>query len=124
MVNQLLRAQITEKATSLGFERTGFAAVKDVPELGKYGEWLDLGYAGEMHYLHKQREKRQQPNLVVPEVRSAIVCSMQYHADAPLSTDLAGEDEGWIARYAWGDDYHDLIKKMVRALYDLSLIHI
>ncbi|MCA9743019.1 tRNA epoxyqueuosine(34) reductase QueG [candidate division KSB1 bacterium] len=105
------------KAQNLGFELFGVAEIKDVPELTLFEKWLALGYAGEMHYLAKNKEKRIDPAKLVENAKSVIMCGAYYHTDAPLSVDHATADSGWIARYAWGDDYHDLLKKRIKSLY-------
>jgi epoxyqueuosine reductase len=76
-------------------------------------EWLARGYAGEMKYLADPR--RSHPQTVMPGIRSAIVGLLNYNTARPLSTDPVphgenGEPRGWISRYAWGDDYHDVLR--------------
>lgn len=115
---ELLTKQLRDKALALGFDTFGVAAIREVPELAHFASWLDHGYAGDMAYLHRQREKRLQPAQVVPNARSIIICALNYHTEAPLSTDPAPADTGWISRYAWGDDYHEILTAKIRALYE------
>jgi len=116
-------ADVTEtlrrKALALGFDRFGVAPVQPVPELDFFPKWLQQGFAADMHYLERHTEKRLQVQNLVPNARSVIVCAKNYHTPAPLSTDPAPATAGWISRYAWGDDYHDLLKKKIRALFEL-----
>jgi len=112
---------IVEEARALGFSLTGVVRVQKFPELERFAEWLGRGYAGEMSYLEDPR--RQDPSLVFDPVRSAIVCALTYHTDVPLSTEAAverapteGEPRGWISRYAWGDDYHEILGAKLKAL--------
>jgi len=112
-------AWIVERAKAVGFSLCGVVRAEAFPELKNTEEWLSRGYAGEMKYLHDPRRK--DPRAAMPGVRSVIVCLLGYNTDNPLSTDaeLAGrEDEprGWISRYGWGDDYHDVLLERLEAL--------
>jgi len=112
---------ILQEAQALGFSLAGVARAQKFPELERFPEWLGRGYAGEMRYLEDRR--RQDPRHVFDPVRSAIVCALNYHTDLPLSTEAAAETpsaeggpRGWISRYAWGDDYHDVLGEKLNAL--------
>ena len=76
------------------------------PELHFLREWLDRGYAGEMHYMHRTAERRADVRAVLPSARSVISLGVVYNADRPYSTENADPAVAAIARYAWGDDYH------------------
>jgi len=122
----MTRAERTGKVISisreLGFDLCGVAAAEQFPELANLEEWLAQGYAGEMRYLHDAR--RQSPKLVVQGARSVIVCALNYNTSLPFSTEVPheiasqGGPQGWIARYAWGDDYHDVLGEKLDALVD------
>ena len=92
--------------------------VEVFPELAHFEEWLARGYAGEMSYLEDPR--RRNPALVQENMRSAIVCALNYNTDIPYSVDAAAaktsEPRGWISRYAWGRDYHEVIWEKLNAL--------
>ncbi len=112
-------AWIVDQAKLLGFDLCGVVRAEKFPELGKTSEWLARGYAGEMKYLADPR--RADPQAAMPGLRSAIVCLLNYNTAQPRSTDpsLAGKDgepSGWISRYAWGDDYHDVLRERLEAL--------
>ena len=82
-------------------------------------EWLARGYAGEMQYLHDPR--RSDPRLVLEGARNLIVVAMNYNTSPANSTEVsAGSDDahpcGWISRYAWGDDYHEVLGKKLEIL--------
>ena len=85
-------------------------------------EWLARGYAGEMRYLHDAR--RQNPSQVVQGARSVIVCALNYNTPFPFSTETPNEfssssgPKGWISRYAWGDDYHNVLREKLDALVE------
>jgi len=106
-------------AKSLGFDLCGVARAEQFPELAKTEEWLARGYAGEMNYLADAR--RREPASVMPGIRSAIVCALNYNTDLPRSTEVPSRAEdpcGWISRYAWGADYHQVLQGKLAALGD------
>jgi epoxyqueuosine reductase len=104
---------IGERAAGLGFELCGVAPAERFPELAQTEEWLARGYAGEMNYLADPR--RADPELALPGVRSVIVCGLNYNTPHAKSIDVADENSedaeprGWISRYAWGSDYHQVL---------------
>ena len=114
-------AWIVDKAKSLGFDLCGVVRAEKFPELNRTSEWLSRGYAGEMKYLADPR--RGDPQSAMPGIQSAIVGLLNYNTERPLSTDpaLPLEDHkpsGWISRYAWGDDYHDVLLERLDALVE------
>ena len=112
---------ICERARALGFDLCGVApasADEVFPELGHLPEWLARGYAGEMNYLRDPR--RADPRRVLEGARSLIVVAANYHSE-PRPSDFpdgadGGSARGWISRYAWGDDYHEVIQTKLRSL--------
>ena len=112
---------IAERARSLGFALCGVVRAHEFPELERFEDWLGRGYAGEMRYLEDPR--RVKPALVMDDVQSVIVCAMHYNTAHPYSTEAAasvaapdGPPRGWISRYAWGDDYHEVLWEKLNAL--------
>jgi epoxyqueuosine reductase len=110
---------IVDQAESLGFDLAGVVRAEKFPELARTPEWLARGYAGEMKYLADPR--RGDPQTAMPGIRSVIVGLLNYSTEKPLSTDPAvPSDEhnpsGWISRYAWGDDYHDVLRARLDSL--------
>lgn len=98
-------------------ERLGFAVCRvaraDAPEHAEYfRQWLADGRHATMTWLERNADRRTDPQLVVPGARSAIVLGMNYWQ--PGRPAVAGA--GRIARYAWGDDYHDLIEPKLAEL--------
>jgi epoxyqueuosine reductase len=112
----LTAAAIKARARTLGFDACGIAPAGDHPELTFYREWLDRGYAGEMAYLHRSAERRADVRRVVPTARAVIVTATSYNTDRPYSIECADPERAQIARYAWGDDYHDVIGARLEAL--------
>ena len=102
-------SEIKAKARALGFDACGIAPAASHPELSFYREWLDRGYAGDMAYLHRTADRRADVRQVVPSARTVICTATVYNTDRPYSTESAGGQRAAIARYAWGDDYHDVI---------------
>jgi epoxyqueuosine reductase len=109
-------AQIKSKARELGFDACGIAPAANHPELSFYREWLHRGYAGEMSYLHRSADRRADVRHVVPSARTVICTATVYNTDRPYSTECADSLHAEIARYAWGDDYHDVIGARLDAL--------
>ena len=113
---------IREQAKGIGFDLCGVVRAEKFPELENTQEWLKRGYAGEMNYLFDPR--REDPQGAMPGVKSVIVCLLNYNTGHPLSLDAkprGQEDDprGWISRYAWGDDYHEVLKQRLKALIAL-----
>ena len=107
---------IKSQARTLGFDLCGIAPAGAFPELSFFREWLDRGYAGEMGYLHRSAHGRADVRNVLPSVRSVIVTGTIYNTSRPYSIGQAGRDTALIARYAWGDDYHDRLETRLDAL--------
>jgi epoxyqueuosine reductase len=111
-------AWITKRAKELGCDLCGVVRVEAFPELAHFEEWLARGYAGEMRYLEDPR--RQNPVLIQENLRSAIVCALNYNTTLPYSVDAAAASSsaprGWISRYAWGRDYHEVVWEKLNAL--------
>jgi epoxyqueuosine reductase len=107
---------IKAKAREVGFDLCGIAPAGDHPELTFFREWLDRGYAGEMAYLERSADRRADVRRVLASARTVIVTGTIYNANRPYSTECADPDRAHIARYAWGDDYHDVIGDRMNAL--------
>jgi epoxyqueuosine reductase len=105
----LTAAQIKSRAQTLGFDACGIAPATDLPELGFFSEWLARGYAGSMAYLERSADRRADVRKVLPSARTVIVTATVYNTARPYSTETADRGRAHIARYAWGDDYHEVI---------------
>jgi epoxyqueuosine reductase len=106
---------IKDKARALGFDLCGIAPADGFPELVFLREWLDRGYAGSMDWMVRSADRRADVRNVVPGARSVIVTATLYNTERPYSSELA-PDVARISRYAWGDDYHDVLKRRLDAL--------
>jgi epoxyqueuosine reductase len=102
------------KATGrrLGFDLLAIGPADPPEHGGAFEAWLDAGCAGEMTYLERGRAKRLDPRRVLPGVRAVIACALNYHQGA----EAAGPAH--VARYAWGDDYHDVMAPRLLALLE------
>jgi epoxyqueuosine reductase len=110
---------VEARAKGLGFDLCGVVSAGKFPELEHTAEWLARGFAGEMKYLSDPR--RRAADDAFPGVRSVIVCALNYSTSLPRSTDVThlpedAEPRGWISRYAWGDDYHELLQEKLSEL--------
>ena len=112
----LTSATIKAKALELGFDLCGMAPAAAHPELRFFREWLARGYAGDMSYLERSADRRAGVRAVLPSARSVIVTATVYNAERPYSIECADASRAQIARYAWGDDYHDVIGGRLEAL--------
>jgi epoxyqueuosine reductase len=110
-------ASIKEKAASLGFDLCGIAPVDVFPELSFLQDWLAKGYGGEMAWMARTAERRADVRHVVPGARSVIVTGTLYNTDRPYSGEVPA-DVARISRYAWGDDYHDVLKARLDELLE------
>ena len=106
------------QAAAVGFDLCGIAPAASFPELNFLADWLNRGYAGEMHYLHRTAERRGDVRALMPSARSVISLGIVYNADRPYSTENADAGQAAIARYAWGDDYHSIIEKRLQLLLE------
>jgi epoxyqueuosine reductase len=104
-------------AKELGFQQAGIAPAGPVPRAGHYRRWLTDGRAGTMQYLHRHVETRLDPRRLLPGARSVIVVAHAYHQPWP---DRPADDRarGRVAMYAWGRDYHRVMRKKLYALVD------
>lgn len=123
-----IESRLRTKAVALGFSLFGIAPATDADGFGRFCDWLDRGYAGEMTYLHEYREERRHPRSVVESVRSVIMLGMEYgpgdrrqgsgvrqQIDS-LTPDPYPLTPGRVAAYAQGPDYHRFIWDRVNEL--------
>src|SRR3954471_17347756 len=103
-----LKEKLKAQAYGLGFDLVGITALGPMETSGAFERWLEKGYAGEMTYLHRAAEKRRDSRLPVANARSAIVVGLDYGGREP---------SGPVARYARGDDYHDVMTARLTELH-------
>ena len=100
---------IRSAALRAGFDRVGFARIGAWPELGRYRSWVENGYAGEMTYIGRRLEEREDLTQVLEGARSVIALAIRYDTGAATSSAPRAAASGWVSRYAWSRDYHALI---------------
>jgi len=111
-----LTQRIREKAAELGLSNIGIAPAHALADEGGHlKDWLGLGFHGEMAWMEREPEKRSDPRVLFPNAKTIIAAAVNYftphrHAGDPGS--------GKISRYAWGDDYHDVVKGKLILLLD------
>jgi epoxyqueuosine reductase len=110
-------AELKRLALDAGFDLAGIAPATDRPEWPHYMEWVTKGNAGKMAYLTGHRaEKRRGVTSLLPPARSVLVVGQLYNAPFPYSTALDDTAKAWISRYAWGDDYHDVMRSKLERI--------
>ncbi|MEW5922931.1 MAG: tRNA epoxyqueuosine(34) reductase QueG [Candidatus Zixiibacteriota bacterium] len=106
--------EVKALAIRLGADTVGIAKAEPVANPRRFVEWLDAGHAGDMSYLSKYKEQRFDPGLLLPGAQSIIVIGKNYY---PAIEDMAAMQTPFkVARYAWGLDYHDILRKMLNHL--------
>lgn len=113
---QSLKNIIKEKAFELGFCKVGIAPITRLDaESLQLQEWLSRGYHASMSWMERGFEKRIDPTLILPEAKSMLCVAMNYYTPVQHSSNI---ESGKISRYAWGDDYHEIIQKRLETLLE------
>ncbi|MCB2088636.1 MAG: tRNA epoxyqueuosine(34) reductase QueG, partial [Sphingomonadaceae bacterium] len=112
-----LQQKLREEAARLGFASIGFAPAADDPQRSdRLDRWLEAGFHGTMEWMADRADVRRAPQAMWPEAQSVIALGMSYAPDHdPLALEGAG-DRARISVYAQGRDYHDTVKKALKAL--------
>ena len=109
--------EIKTAAREAGFELCGIARAEPTLESAFYPEWLRRRFHGKMGYLEGSRgEMRADPRTLLPSARSVICVGQVYNVPHRYSTDAEDPAAGWVARYAWGRDYHDTMTERLHEL--------
>lgn len=109
--------RIRAKALELGFDLVGFAPVTLAPRIqDNLKGYIDAGMHGEMAWMVEKAERRRQPSALWPEARSVIALAMNYTPDPGALDSLDQPGTGHLSVYARGRDYHDVVKKQLKAL--------
>jgi epoxyqueuosine reductase len=108
-------AVVRRLAGQAGFDEARIASAVAPPLLSHFARWVENGSAGTMDYLTSQVGRRSDMKVAFPWATTVVVTALQYDTPHPYSTD-APKDAAWIARYAWGDDYHEVVRKRLEAL--------
>src|SRR5262249_24368366 len=108
-----LEEGLKRQAVLLGFELVGIAPPQPADGFDKLQDWLSQGYAGDMDYMHRHGEARRHPGSILPGVRSVVMVALNYN---PRPDACAKQSSGKIARYARGDDYHEVLRAKLKSL--------
>lgn len=109
-----ITALIKQKALEIGFNAVGISKAEKIDGFSqKYHEWLKAGYHAGMDYMERNIEKRENPKILVEEAKSVISLLTSYYPEQKQPVNIPQ-----IAKYAYGVDYHFVIKDMMRQLWD------
>ena len=111
-----ITARIKALTAEQGFCRTGIAPVQPSTRGEYYRRWLADGRNGRLEFLERNQETRLDPGLMLDGARSVVVVSHAYGQPVPERPD--DQPRGRVARYAWGRDYHQVVKKKLFAVCD------
>lgn len=112
LTDSYLKKLIKDKSATLGFFKTGFAKVETLENESEHlKKWLSFGYDADMNWIGKNYEKRKDVSVIVPEAKTVI--SLAYNYYTPFDHE---HGKPKISRYAWGKDYHKIIKKKLKEL--------
>ncbi len=114
-------SKITEliklRALEIGFDKVGIVKAEPLVEEGdRLRQWLARNFHGEMKWMERDPGKRSDPRVLFPDARSMVVVALNYYT--PHQHDRTDGGKGKISRYAWGDDYHDVVKEKLRDLLE------
>ena len=118
MVDKGVKEELDAFAHQLGFDLCRVAPCVPPPHAAEFRAWLAAGRAGEMTWLQRNEHRRTDPHQVLPGARSIVVLAMNYWQGEAPSPSVSRPAPFAVARYAWGDDYHDLIEKKLRTIDD------
>jgi epoxyqueuosine reductase len=105
---------IKSKALELGFDLCGIARAERHPKLQRLAEWIERGHAGDMAYLAESLDERLNPVSVLPTAKSIVCVACVYNTSEPYSTAIEETSRAAISRYAWGEDYHEVMRGRLR----------
>ncbi len=111
-----INENIKSKAFEIGFHKIGIVRADALlSERSNLEKWLAAGFHGDMAWMNREPEKRTDPLILFPPAKSVIVVALNYYTPHKHENEL---NKGKISRYAWGDDYHDVLKEKLRVLLD------
>ncbi|HEX4773653.1 MAG TPA: tRNA epoxyqueuosine(34) reductase QueG [Bryobacteraceae bacterium] len=109
--------QTKQLAAECGFELAGIAVALPHADFTRFEEWRTRDFAGEMGYLTDHRgDLRNDPRNLLAEAKSIVCVGKLYNTPHPHTS--ADPDRGWISRYAWGSDYHEVMRQGLTALVE------
>ncbi|MCX7426421.1 MAG: tRNA epoxyqueuosine(34) reductase QueG [Planctomycetia bacterium] len=115
MTAEHLTSALKREALRLGFDLVGVCPAVTPPGLERFRDWLASGHAGQMHYMTDRAAAYEHPSHVLDGAKSLLMLAVNYHTEEPAPS---GPGQGRVSRYAWGADYHDVIRRRLRRLAD------
>jgi epoxyqueuosine reductase len=113
-MDPLTATEIKDHARVLGFDKVGIVPAGELADEGvRLEEWLRRSYHGDMSYMAREPEKRADVRKLLPSAKSVVAVALNYYRPEQHSQDAG---VGKISRYAWGDDYHDVLREKLSAL--------
>lgn len=112
----LTASAIKSRAAEIGFDLCGVALAQRYARLDRLSQWIADGHAGDMAYLSQSLDERLDPVAVLHSARTVVSVACVYNTNTAYSTAITEPDRVSIARYAWGQDYHDVIRQRLTAL--------
>ena len=107
---------IKQRAKEIGFDKVGITSAGALePEGRLLREWLARGYHADMKWMERAPEQRADPRQLFAGARSVLVVALNYYTPAEHEN---RQDTGKVSRYAWGDDYHDVVGQKLRSLLE------
>ena len=110
--------QIKIWGKEIGFDLIGIAPALPIKRQSHYHQFIQKGFAGEMTWLSRNVDKRLDPRKLVPGAQSIICTAINYYTGDHPSTTPSDRPTGRVARYAWGRDYHVVLKQRLQVLVD------
>ena len=111
-----LTAEIKRRALALGFQKVGVVRAEPLEdERAHLEEWLRRGHHAGMSWMERNIERRTDPREMLPGARSVVALALNYFTP---HSHTGAQGTGKISRYAWGDDYHDVLGEKLKALLD------
>ncbi len=113
---------LKQQARAKGFDMVGIVRADVLnAEHERLQEWLERGYQGEMKWMARDPETRTDPRKFFPQARSVVVVALNYYTPEKHSADSG---TGKVSRYAWGDDYHEVVGSRLSALLSWIKDHV
>jgi epoxyqueuosine reductase len=108
---------VKQLARDCGFELSGVVHARPADDAARYLNWISNGMAGKMEYLTDRRAGiRCDPAQLLPSAKSIICVGKLYNETKPKSTECEEPYSGWVSRYAWGKDYHEVVRACLQRL--------
>ena len=113
--NPSITGDLKAEAWRVGFDLCGVCPAVATPGIDRFQAWLAAGYPGQMHYLPDRADAYAQPQSILEGARSVVMLAMNYRTAEP---GLTRPGQGKVSRYAWGADYHEVLRARLNQLSD------